>query len=124
MGNNRFTRQERLRKKKVIDDVFAKGASKSIFPLKLIFLPHPEATQKSHQVLVTIPTRNFPKAVDRNTIKRRIREGYRLNKSLATVSSPYCLAYIYIAKEILPSATIHQAVRSSLEVLNSYEKKD
>jgi len=123
MGAFRFPKSERLNRKRIIEELFQKGSSFSSFPLKVIFKTqeHPGAL---HQVLVTVPSRNFRKATDRNTLKRRIREGYRLNKALLTVSTRFSLAYIYTAKEVLPSATIHKAIQSSLQRLNRYEKKD
>lgn len=122
MGNFRFPKEEKLTKKKAIEALFKKGTSFSSFPLKIIFTV---ATQGAplHQILISVPTRNFKKAVDRNTLKRRIREGHRLNKSALTTSTRFCLAYIYIAKEILPSATIHQAIQISLKRLNGNESK-
>jgi ribonuclease P protein component len=124
MGNFRFQKEERLNRKKVIDELFKRGSSRLFFPLKIIFLPHPESSSPLHQILITIPMRNFKRAADRNTLKRRIREGYRLHKTLFPASPAFCLAYIYIAKEILPSAVIHQSIRSSLEQLKGYEKKN
>jgi len=124
MGDVRFRKKERLSRKKIIEDLFKKGSSLTIFPIKVMYFPHPDPAQTGHQILISAPTRNFKKAVDRNTIKRRIREGYRLDKTLLHASPSLCLAYIYIAKKILPSSTIHQAIRSSFERLNSYEKKD
>jgi ribonuclease P protein component len=121
MGNHRFSKEERLTRKKVIEFLFNKGKSFTSFPLKLIFLP---SAQAPTQVLITVPARNFPKATDRNTLKRRIREGYRLNKDLLTPSTPFSLAYIYTAREILPSSKIHQAIQSLLVRLNRHEKKD
>ena len=122
MGKFRFPKEERLSRKKVIEELFKKGSSLSFFPLRVIFLAQPGAA--NHQVLITAPSKNFKRAVDRNTLKRRIREGFRLNKTLLRASPTFCLAYIYIAKEILPSVTIHKAIRSSMERLNDYEKKD
>ena len=107
-----------------MEELFEKGSSFLSFPLKLIFLPHPDSAQPVHQVLITAPSKIFKKATDRNTIKRRVREGYRLNKALLSASPTLCIAYIYIAKEILPSATIHKSIRASLERLNNYEKKN
>lgn len=123
MGAFRFPKEERLSRKKIIEDLFEKGSSFSVFPLKVIYRPLPDS-ETPHQVLVTVPARNFRKATDRNTLKRRIREGYRLNKAQLTASTHFSLAYIYTAREILPSATIHQAIQSSLQRLNRYEKKD
>ena len=124
MGNFRFSKKEKLTGKKIIDDLFAKGASRRVFPLKLVSLRHPNQGLRWHQVLISVPARNFRKAVDRNTLKRRIREGYRLNKALVSAPPAFCLAYIYIAKEILPSPDIHKAIRSSLEALNANHEKD
>ena len=124
MGNFSFRKEERLSRKKIIEALFEKGSSHLVFPLKVIFLPHPDPALSHHQILITAPKKNFRKATDRNTLKRRIREGYRLNKALFPASPTFCLAYIYIAKEILPSITIHKAIRSSLKRLNNYEKKD
>lgn len=124
MGDFRFPKEERLTRKKVIEDLFQTGSSFSAFPLKVIFAPQGDATSKKSQVLISVPVRSFRKAIDRNTLKRRIREGYRLNKALMTTSTPFSLAYIYIAKEILPSSTIHQAIQSSLRRLNQYESKN
>ena len=124
MGKFRFGKEEKLNKKKFIEELFETGSSFSAFPLKVIHIPKPAGGRNVHQVLITVPTKNFPKAVDRNTIKRRIREGYRLNKTLFQVSSPLCIAYIYIAKEVLTTPIIHKAIQTTLERLSRYETKN
>jgi ribonuclease P protein component len=125
MGAFRFSKKERLSKKKVIEELFAKGSSRPAFPLKVVYIRHPDHEQSLHQVLITVPIKNFKKAVDRNTLKRRIREGYRLNKALLPDTPTLCIAYIYIAKEILPSATIHKSICASMkELTDHYEKKN
>src|SRR6185295_15608714 len=106
----RFHKAERLNKKKTIEALFEKGASFSVFPIKVIFTFQAGVIPPLHQVLITVPSKNFKKSVDRNRIKRRIREGYRLNKALFQASSTFCIAYIYIAKEVLPSPVIHKAI--------------
>jgi ribonuclease P protein component len=123
MGALRFQKSERLSRKRSIEELFQKGRSFTSFPLKVIYQTHQEQGSR-HQVLITVPTRIFRKATDRNTLKRRIREGYRRNKALLTASTPFSLAYIYTAREVLPSSTIHQAIQASLQRLSRYEKKD
>jgi len=122
MGSFRFPKAARLSSRKAIERLFETGKSFSAFPLKVIFEPS-QSTDQASKVLVTVPARTFRKATDRNTLKRRIREGYRLNKSLLSSTSAFTLAYIYIAKEVLPSSTIHEAIQSSLRRLNRYDKK-
>jgi len=123
MGDSRFPKEERLTRKKAIDDLFREGDSFSAFPLRVLFTHHTTPPART-QVLVSVPAQTFPKATDRNTLKRRIREGYRLNKGLLVASTPYSLAYIYIAREIMPSTAIHRAIQTSLQRLNRNEKKD
>ncbi len=122
MRVNKFQKKERLTSKTVIGDLFDGGNSFSSFPFKVVFRSVPD-TSRPTQVLISVPARSFPKATERNTLKRRIREGYRLNKAQFTVSTRFSLAYIYTAREILPSSVIHHGIRSSIERLNRYEEK-
>lgn len=122
MGAFRFQKRERLTRKRAIESLFQKGSSFSAFPLKVLYSPQ-NSVDNATQVLISVPARSFKKATDRNTLKRRIREGYRLNKALLSASSAYALAYIYIAREILPSDIIHKAIQTSLRRLNKYEKE-
>lgn len=119
MGTFTFGKDQHLTRKKIIELLFQKGNSKSHFPLRVIYLPHPDPNCKQHQVLISVPARTIRKAVSRNTIKRRIREGYRLNKSLLQSNPPICVAYIYMAREVMPTPPIHEAVRSSLQWIQS-----
>src|SRR5689334_13993363 len=107
-----FNKAERLSKKKLIQELFNKGSSFYLHPFKVLFL---KSTDSVNQILISVPKSNFKRAVDRNSIKRRIREGYRLNKSVLTSDNFFLIAYIYSAKEILPSAVIHQKIISSLK---------
>jgi ribonuclease P protein component len=122
-----FRKEERLNKEKWIQELFAKGSSFHLYPFKVLFLPHPEEQQSVNQVLISVSARNFKRAVDRNTIKRRIREAYRLNKAAIPSAHKWLIAYIYIAKEILPSDIIHDKLPLTFERFqwkeNQHEKK-
>ena len=77
---NTFRKQEKLKKKKLIDELFARGKSISVFPLKMVYLEFDHGSDYKIQAGVSVSKRNFNKAVDRNRIKRLMREAYRKNK--------------------------------------------
>lgn len=70
---------DRLKSRTVIDLLFEKGNSFSNFPFKVIWLPQNNIS--TLQVGIGVSSRNFKKAVDRNRIKRVIRESWRLQKN-------------------------------------------
>lgn len=98
-----FPKQERLSSKKLIDALFTKGASFYFYPFSVRFLPAEESVT-CHQFMVSVSKRNFKRAVDRNRIKRLVRESYRLNKHMLEEFIPegryFLIAYIYTGKEI------------------------
>ena len=118
---NTFKKAERLSKKKHIQELFDKGSSFYSYPFKTFFLPSKELNPKPefHQVLISVPKRYFKKAVDRNLLKRRIREAYRLNKSILGDSDKLLIAYIYISKEILAYAEIEKKLVAGLVKLSA-----
>ena len=102
-----FKKEERPSSEKYIKELFEKGSSFYLHPFKVITLVHPNQSGLN-QILISVPARNFKRAVDRNLIKRRIREAYRLHKHELISNQNWLIAYIYSAKEILPSQIIHQ----------------
>ena len=105
MGKFSFRKAERLSKEKDIQELFEKGSSFYLFPFKVLTLPV-EVAGPFHQVLISVSRRNFKKAVDRNRIKRQIREAYRLNKHLLPSGLFNHIGLIYTHKEILSSDEI------------------
>ncbi|MEN8247926.1 MAG: ribonuclease P protein component [Bacteroidota bacterium] len=95
----RLHKAERLSSKKLIDLLFTKGSSFKITPFIVRYIKLPENESEYHQLLVSVSKRNFKHAVDRNRIKRQIREAYRLNKHLISdMPDKYAIAYIYAGK--------------------------
>ena len=123
MGKFTFKKEERLSKEKTIQELFDKGSSFYLYPFKVFFMQNPDAAFPLHQILISVSKKNFKKAVDRNLIKRRIREGYRLNKNLLADRNKLLIAYIYSVKEILPSAQIHERLVKTFKRFDYVEKK-
>ena len=78
----KFSKKERLKSRKAIEQLFKARQSFHVFPLRLIWYKMGvPLSQSPAQFAVSVPKRAFPKAVQRNRIKRVIREVYRLNKA-------------------------------------------
>ena len=122
MGKYTFRKEERLSKDKLIQELFDKGSSFYLFPFKVFFMANPDQGSSFHQVVISVSKRNFKRAVDRNLIKRRIREAYRLNKGLLPVQNKLLIAYIYSVKDILPSVQIHDRLVKTFKKLDYAEK--
>jgi len=101
MGKFIFRKEERLRKEKDIQELFDKGSSFYLFPFKVFILSNEHAGYLAHQVLISVSKKNFKRAVDRNAIKRRIREAYRLQKQVLPDFPKLKTGFVYAHKEIL-----------------------
>ncbi len=75
-----FGKSEKLKSVKQIDQLFKTGASFSVFPFRVVYKILPGATGNV-QAGFSVSKRYFKNAVDRNRVKRLMREGYRLQKN-------------------------------------------
>ena len=96
-----FSKSEKLKSKKLIEELFTKGQSVSAYPLRIVFLETTFEDDIKVQAGVSVSKRYFKSAVDRNRIKRLMREAYRLHKPeyFNNITTQYALMILYLGKE-------------------------
>lgn len=110
---------ERLKSRKAIDALFEKGNSFTVSPFRVVYLITPAG---GLQFAVGVSSKNFKKAVDRNTIKRKIREAYRLQKLrlqdlLRSQGKGITVFFTYNGKDIPDHATVVSCMEGCLNKL-------
>ena len=121
MQRNTFPLKEHLKSKKVIEQVYANGASVTSYPLRAVFIEQPlEAQEPTAAILINVAKKRFRHAVDRNLVKRRIREAYRTSKhpfveSLEKSGKKMAVAIIYIDNKHNSTAFIKKKMGRLLE---------
>lgn len=117
-----FTKAERLCSQKLIDQLFAGGnASIAAFPLRAIYrLSQREETDAvPAAVLMSVPKKRLHRAVDRNRMKRQMREAYRHNKQslwerLEAKDKRMEIAFICISDEPCESSRVTASMKKIL----------
>ncbi len=96
-----FGKKEKLKSQVLITRLFAEGRSINKYPLKLVYIPLSQNEPPHLKTAVSVPKRNFKKAVERVYLKRLMREAFRKNKYLVTsdLKSSFALMFIYTARE-------------------------
>lgn len=115
---NEFRKQERIVSQKLIDQLFGGKDSHSLsaFPLRVVYMKQDlPCTEAPTQILVSVPKRHLKHAVDRNRVKRQLREAYRHQKKLLPENHSLALAFIWQTDQCLPSIEIDSRMRNLLE---------
>lgn len=138
--NNTYSKQEKLKSRKALEELFAKGKSFSVFPIKVFFTVTDQSNadglasdllenskiKLSDDALVQagvgVSSRIFKKAHDRNKVKRLLREVYRTQKQplyakVAANQQQLNVFFLYIGKELPVFADLQIAMEKTLEKL-------
>lgn len=121
-----FSKDEKLCSATAITELFSKGKQIFKHPVKLIWLQSESAGEPNIKVLISVSKRSFKRAVDRNKIKRIIRECYRKNKHIAESVSEgknFHLGLIYVGKQIPEYKTLEPIIIGLLQRLTVDHEK-
>lgn len=120
-------KEERICSKKLIEELFTGGKSHSMtsYPVRLIYMQRErkETRNPPAVILVSVPKRHLKRAVDRNRVKRQIREAYRKNKALTTPKTSedmrqFVIAFVWLDNKVFFTNRVEQCVVSLLTRLS------
>ena len=106
---NTYPKEEKLKSRTIIGQMFTEGKSVAKYPLRLVYLPMEADEGGIMKMGVSVSKKHFKKAVDRNYYKRLLREAYRLNKHLLIdrLDKPYAFMFFYQTKDRLSFAEVN-----------------
>jgi len=119
-----FGKPEKLKSRKLIGKLFEEGKSVKKFPIRLVYLQTDHTSNFPIQAAFSVPKRNFKKAVDRNRIKRLLREAYRHEKGALyeQLETPYIFMFTFIGKQEPTYLEVQQKIQHVLALFNKAEK--
>jgi len=99
--NFKYSKKDKLKSKKLIEKLFSEGKAVTLFPLRLVYLKTSFEDGSIVKTGISVSKKLHKNAIDRNKIKRLLREVYRLNKPkyFNNSSTPYAFMILYIGKE-------------------------
>ena len=124
-----FPKREHLKSKNAIDNLYANGSSVTAFPLRAVFLSSKaEPDTPTAAILISVAKRRFRHAVDRNLMKRRIREAYRQNKhpfieELQKNDKQMAVAILYIDNRHSSTQFLQRKMQKLLSAIIDKEQK-
>jgi ribonuclease P protein component len=117
-----FPKKEKLCGEIRIGKLFSEGSAFIAYPLRIVYQLTEEKSDVPVKILISVPKKKFKKAINRNRIKRLIREAYRLNKMefLSTIENKgihLSLAITYVSDKEMDFKLIQEKVRIALSKL-------
>ncbi|PKO96142.1 MAG: ribonuclease P protein component [Bacteroidetes bacterium HGW-Bacteroidetes-7] len=117
--NLKFGKSIKLCSEITISELFREGVIVFNHPFKIYYQPN---NLNVSRVLISVPKRAFKRAVDRNFIKRRIREALRLNNFARFFENCKDISIVYIGKELPETAILNQKIKDVLDKIKRDHK--
>ncbi len=127
---NTFRKEERLCSKTQLDLLFKNGSSFLLYPFRITYLSLDRSAEFPVQVVFNVSKKRYKRAVDRNTIKRRTRESYRVNKQLDLYNKLpaglfLLLSVQYVGKSIYATSFFEEKLkRAILKIVSNFTKNE
>lgn len=118
--NFRFPSNQKLKSKKHISELFESGKSAKAFPLRMKYI---DAETEVSKIVISVPKRLVKKAVERNRIKRQIREAFRQNQEIIA-SKSFHLMFIFTHKSEVDFLTLDRKMKKLLTLLDNQENNE
>lgn len=117
-----FGREERLKSEKIIEQLFKEGKAVHSNCLTLVYLPIQLSVKNPVQAMFSVSKRHFKQAVDRNRLKRQLREAYRLQKNtfyekVSGAEKQLAICFVYKSKTKNPYAQIVAEMNSLTQIM-------
>ena len=117
---NTLKKHEIIKERKLINKLFSNSKSLNTFPFIIKYINCNDKLNLNTRTLISVPKSKIKTAVNRNLIKRRIKESYRTNKSIIKNHS-LLIAFIYNSDEVLDCKIILDSI---LKILKKIRKGD
>ena len=109
-----FPKQNRLCGQLRIEQLYKDGQRFVAWPLRVTYMPVTDNPSPVTEILVWAPKSLFKHAVQRNHLRRLMREAYRLHQDLLG-DNHYLIAFNYMDKEEQSYETIEKAICKALK---------
>jgi ribonuclease P protein component len=117
-----LSKKERIVSNLLIETLFGQGNSESLaaYPIRVIYTQIEQQQDCAPvQILISVPKKRFKHAVDRNRVKRQVREAYRHHKQLlynkVEEGKQLLVAFVWLSDKHMPSSEVEKKIKMLLE---------